>query len=61
MEVTMATYPNGTQIEAECIEATVIGTLVGDYDTLDEVLTVLTDDGETIRINGWLWSIEVPE
>jgi hypothetical protein len=60
MEVPM--YKDGTIIEAEagCGAHSIRGRLVGDHECLDDVLTVFDlDEGDTIRINGWLWSIEV--
>ncbi len=55
-------YKDWTEIEAEagCGAHSIRGRLVGDHESLDDVLTVHDlDEGDTIHINGWLWSIEI--
>jgi hypothetical protein len=60
MEVPM--YKDGTRIEADCGFNAVAGPLVGNHEDLDGIVTLRDEmDGEVIRLNGWLWSIEVVE
>ena len=56
------TYRCGLHIEATCDAHDVAGTLVGDHDGLDGVVTVRDDDtGEVLRLNGWLWRIDITD
>jgi len=53
---------DGTRIEADCGFNAVAGRLVGDHEDLDGIVTLRDEmDNEVIRLNGWLWCIEVVE
>lgn len=53
------TYPAGTRIIAESTMHVVEGILVDPVESFDDRFSVLCDDGETVVVNGWLWSVDV--
>jgi hypothetical protein len=53
-------YPAGTRVYASCLEYDVTGPLVVDHEDLDGIVSLYDEaDGRIVRINGWLWSIDL--
>ncbi len=58
----MTMYPDGSPIEATCDAHDVTGTLAGDHDDLDGIVSIReADTGEVLRLNGWLWLFETAQ
>lgn len=55
----MDLYPHGTRVIAEGGGHVVEGRLIGDHDTLDGSVYVLTDQDEALILNGWLFTFEI--
>ena len=53
-------YPRGTRVYASCPEYDVTGPLAVDHEDLDGIVSIFDEaDGRIVRINGWLWSIDL--
>lgn len=57
--MTEPTYRHGTAILAEGGPYSIEGRLLGDHETLDGLVHVLTADGECLTLNGWMFAIEI--
>lgn len=55
------TYPAGTHVVCENPYCTIEGRLVGDVEDFEGEFLVRTDDGELLRVYGWLCDTEVTE
>lgn len=52
-------YRHGTHLLADGGPYSITGRLPGDHDDLDGLVNVLTDDGECLALNGWMFTFEV--
>jgi hypothetical protein len=53
-------YPAGTRVYASCPEYDVTGPLVVDHEDLDGIVSIFDEaDGRIVRVNGWLWTVDL--
>ena len=58
--MTEPTYRHGTHLLADGGPYSITGRLLGDHDDLDGLVHMLTDDGECLALNGWMFTLRDP-